>query len=259
MEKTSERFFYYLFLGGVKMMDIYQERAVAFIHLMELDSIIDESADDSAQASTILAALKYVEENTVEKKHNVWGSELPGKRMTIFSNSIAISYPVEYDSGALYQLLVDVCHLQLNLLDRGFFVRGGVSIGKLYHEGNMVFGPALVEARQLEAKAAKYARVVLSKEFYQEALEYRYEAHTIIEEEKFLAQLLLKEKKDNYYLDFFRISEFNTRNEALNSHKKIKKLLKNRLKNKALSKKARRKLIWFKKYLKYAKDKYAFE
>ncbi|MEZ2659521.1 hypothetical protein [Aneurinibacillus aneurinilyticus] len=241
------------------MMDIYQERAVAFIHLMEFDSVIDESANDSAQASAILTALKYVEETTVKKKHDVWGLKLPGKQMTIFSNSIAISYPVEYNSGALYQLLVDVCHLQLNLLDKGFFVRGGVSVGKLYHEGNMVFGPALAEARQLEAKVAKYARVVLSEEFYQEALEYRYEAHTIMEEERFLAQLLLKDKKDDYYLDFFRISEFNTLDEAMDLHKKTKRLLKDRLKNKALPKKAREKLVWFKKYLKYAKEKYSFE
>jgi hypothetical protein len=44
----------------------------------------------------------------------------------------------------------------------GFLIRGGATIGKLYHAGGVVFGEALVEAAMLEARTAVYPRVVLS-------------------------------------------------------------------------------------------------
>ena len=44
----------------------------------------------------------------------------------------------------------------------GFLIRGGATIGKLYHAEGVVFGEALVEVTQLEAQTAVYPRIVLS-------------------------------------------------------------------------------------------------
>jgi hypothetical protein len=44
----------------------------------------------------------------------------------------------------------------------GFLIRGGATIGKLYHARGVVFGEALVEATQLEARTAVYPRLILS-------------------------------------------------------------------------------------------------
>ena len=44
----------------------------------------------------------------------------------------------------------------------GFLVRGAATIGKLYHANAVVFGEALVEATQLEARTAVYPRIILS-------------------------------------------------------------------------------------------------
>jgi hypothetical protein len=46
----------------------------------------------------------------------------------------------------------------------GFLIRGGVTIGKLYHSRGVAFGPALVTAVEVESRVAVYPRVVLSHE-----------------------------------------------------------------------------------------------
>lgn len=46
----------------------------------------------------------------------------------------------------------------------GFLVRGGITIGPLYHDSNIVFGPALVRAATIEKDLARFPRVVLDSE-----------------------------------------------------------------------------------------------
>src|SRR5438105_1445070 len=51
-------------------------------------------------------------------------------------------------------------------LDIGMLVRGGVTIGKLYHSGGVVFGEALVDAYRLESRVAIYPRIAVSSRIY---------------------------------------------------------------------------------------------
>jgi len=49
------------------------------------------------------------------------------------------------------------------LREKGLLLRGAVTLGKVYESPNVLFGPALVEAHDLE-KAARYPRIILSNE-----------------------------------------------------------------------------------------------
>ena len=53
--------------------------------------------------------------------------------------------------------------LQNALIAEGFFVRGGLSLGSLHLSDHLLFGPALVEAYDLESTAAVHPRIVLSR------------------------------------------------------------------------------------------------
>ena len=95
--------------------------------------------------------------------------------ISTFSDHIVISYPLhsikeqmELPDDADESTLV-VYHLQQLLgsiaaaaLRIGFLIRGAATIANLYHSGGVVFGPALVEAYELERKTAVYPRVVVS-------------------------------------------------------------------------------------------------
>ena len=88
---------------------------------------------------------------------------------SFFSDSLIISYKHEKprpDYAELYCILYDINMLVFVLLMNGIFVRGGLSYGKLYHDGDICFGQALVEAVYLESNIAIYPRVVISPNIF---------------------------------------------------------------------------------------------
>ena len=60
-------------------------------------------------------------------------------------------------------LLESVASYQLNLANRGIFVRGGVTRGPLYMDGRVVIGQGLVDAYQIESEEAVTPRVVIAE------------------------------------------------------------------------------------------------
>jgi len=50
-----------------------------------------------------------------------------------------------------------------SLIDYGFIIRGAITIGDLYHDERIVFGPALNQAYEIESTIANYPRVIVDK------------------------------------------------------------------------------------------------
>lgn len=76
-----------------------------------------------------------------------------------FSDHFLYSLPASFGSriySAARELIVD-------LLKLGFLVRGAVTYGDLYHQDNVVFGPALLEAVDIEEQEAFYPRILISE------------------------------------------------------------------------------------------------
>ena len=68
----------------------------------------------------------------------------------------------------LLHLLYLISNLSLRLLSNGLLMRGAIAKGKLHHDRFVIFRPAFVVAYNIETNIAKYARVVLSREVYQD-------------------------------------------------------------------------------------------
>ena len=81
------------------------------------------------------------------------------EEMSIFSDTIVYSHPAKYAKN----LLVDISFFITGLINSGLLIRGGITVGNLYHDGNIIIGPALIEAYELENKAI-YPRVICSYE-----------------------------------------------------------------------------------------------
>src|SRR5260370_20398689 len=62
---------------------------------------------------------------------------------------------------------IDLAAAQCSLLEEGILVRGGLTLGELYWEGNQIFGPALVRAYDLERQLAHHPRIVVDSEIIQ--------------------------------------------------------------------------------------------
>lgn len=63
--------------------------------------------------------------------------------------------------------LNEIGQIVFQLLCRGFFVRGGLVVGDIYHKGNICYGPALVKCVNLEGKAI-YPIISLDSSFFNE-------------------------------------------------------------------------------------------
>jgi hypothetical protein len=87
-----------------------------------------------------------------------------GWKFKIFTDNVVLGIPVwtddaEHEFGLAAS---QIARFQLLLALSGWFVRGGVAIGPLYFDDQVLFGPALAEAYELEQKVARDPRVVLS-------------------------------------------------------------------------------------------------
>lgn len=144
----------------------YQDRFIAFVDILGFRDIIDRSKREPPEVTIeeILSALNYPEpaakgEMLIGEVGDISESD---HKVTQFSDSIVISTEPS-ESGLLY--LVDhVERIVFNLLKLGVFCRGGIAKGLLFHEKNLVFGQAMIEAYDLEHEKADYPRVILSKE-----------------------------------------------------------------------------------------------
>lgn len=134
----------------------YQERIVAFVDILGFSAMIAKSESDEAEYKRIKRAL-----DTIQNVKNHADNSVT--KVSTFSDSIVISYPTTGRSSLFY-ILIDLVHLQLELLQQGILVRGGIAKGKVRHVKEMVFGPAMVAAYDLESKYAVYPRVIVEKD-----------------------------------------------------------------------------------------------
>jgi hypothetical protein len=76
-------------------------------------------------------------------------------RAAAFSDNIAVSQPMSFGTR-----IFSIRRTCLRLLQLGFLTRGAVCVGRLYHEDNVIFGPALNRAHAIEQGEAIYPRIV---------------------------------------------------------------------------------------------------
>lgn len=145
-----------------------EPRIVAFMDILGFSAIIEEY--DSDESSNILnelhdtleIAIKLSIKNMIDPKSQTDVKEYLEYRM--FSDCICISLPfIEFGNDfhiQFHSLSSIVKAYQLAMMQKGFFVRGGISIGSFYADRNMIFSGGLVKAYKLE-QAAVYPIIAI--------------------------------------------------------------------------------------------------
>ena len=64
----------------------------------------------------------------------------------------------------------ELARLTGRLLQRGYFIRGALVKGPLYHDDKMIFGEALVRAYQLESEVVRYPRVMVTRDVWLDSI-----------------------------------------------------------------------------------------
>lgn len=165
------------------MADDYEERVTAFVDILGFADLVSGSANDPVKFRVLHSTLETVQASRPpwddpEQERKFWmitgGGPLSRtdhkkmfrelaerNRATVFSDSIVLSdLP---DLSGIFFTFSSLCHLVQRLARTATLVRGGITIGPLFHRESMVFGPALVEAYKIESQVAVYPRIVIAE------------------------------------------------------------------------------------------------
>ena len=137
-------------------MDYYEDRNVAFIDILGFKNIVKQSKDIE-----VLNIIDELHKNIHADKDGKVYDYRESFEFAYFSDCIVLSCLSKKSYGFIQNLM----NLQIELLRKGVFIRGCITKGDLYHSGNKLFGPALIEAYESESSIAKYPRIILGKNY----------------------------------------------------------------------------------------------
>lgn len=139
----------------------YEKRIVAFIDILGFKSLIEETQQPECtleKLDNIKSAFDLIHQMLAEHYEN---DQIEQVKYSTFSDCIVFSFPAR-QTNSLFLALLPLIWLQAELVwKHDILLRGVMTIGDIYHEDKVVFGPALVEAYELETKKAFYPRIIL--------------------------------------------------------------------------------------------------
>lgn len=203
------------------MNKYFSERLVAFIDILGFRDLLTRSIESEDVVDNLHNALKRIMELKKENEFNSYYDYESGVEISTFSDSIVISYPIDY-KGGLFLILTDLAHLQLDLAQQGVLIRGGITIGQLYHKEDIIYGPAFIEAYNLEHEKAIYPRIIIEKDKLLDGIIKTKNCSDIELEIKHFESCLNEDEDGFFYLDILRqASEVNDYYDLLAQFKKI--------------------------------------
>lgn len=141
---------------------VYENRLVAFLDILGWGKAINRSIADPKVTQqlgiTLQGLLTHVD--FIEKMRDM-NRPQPTEgdpQITHFSDNVVLS--VTADQSGLSMFEFHLRAIVIGIMHSGYLVRGGVAAGKLIHRNNLVYGPALLRAYELEQKA-KMPRILL--------------------------------------------------------------------------------------------------
>jgi hypothetical protein len=158
----------------------YQNGIVAFIDILGFKEIIKKSERNPRQLRTVYESLEFLKKRELPDKWNLQLVEMEEDAQkkgmsdfdisnrtfsSAFSDSIVVSVIVDDNNihASLSTLLANLSFVGSKLIIDGILIRGAITIGKIIHTPTgIVFGQGLIDAYQLENRAAKYPRIILS-------------------------------------------------------------------------------------------------
>ncbi len=187
----------------------YENRICCFIDILgfkqHLNQTINPFGEDNITKIKLIKSILDLSKNITSDK-----GISESKVVTYFSDSIVISYKYDEESQLFFTLL-NLLYVSMELANKGFLTRGGVAIGKLIHINEVIFGPALVDAYNIESKISKYPRIIVDKDVIKKGLLYHSKNHTQEDEKEYIMDIVTEDEDGYYYIDYIQksSSEFN--------------------------------------------------
>lgn len=131
----------------------YEKKLICFFDILGWKDHINKAGDDPIKIGRLALLPKLLTSQIIRDI-----STTSIGRLTSFSdcNVVTVQYREEY----LPQIINGLSAIFIGAALNGFLVRAGITIGDIHHDGDLVFGPGLNRAYELESKG-KYPRIIL--------------------------------------------------------------------------------------------------
>jgi hypothetical protein len=133
----------------------YETRLVAFVDILGFSAIVERLDKNPSLHEKLYTALTHI--GTYKKNAVVHGEKKRELEVSVFSDSIVMSG----DPNSMGYLIWNCGWLQAQLLGLGILTRGGISIGRLIHSNDILYGDGMLNAYRIESSASVYPRIVI--------------------------------------------------------------------------------------------------
>ena len=236
-------------------------RQVVVIFIDILGSQNRESFNEWYKIMSIFSTM-IEREKELDKTHE-W--TIYKREIHVFSDCAYIIYDykegIEDSRKDIYELMGIACYntekVLYEFLKNGFIARGAITYGDLFYdnEKNIWFGPAMNRAYSLEAKTARFPRVIIDPEYAEDLYSFNENKYRNTIEKKWINGEILCRDADNFiYLNYLNgmklgMNSFESENIVENTLKLCNKERSIKRETKELQESIQEKYDWLEKYL----------
>jgi hypothetical protein len=138
----------------------YQKSLLTYFDILGFREMVATAADPEQVASRlrVFSRLSQPERGEMEKWQHTFShfSDLAVRNVPIKARE-----ELGVEQGLLYWELLDLAYIQSHLAEDGILIRGATTVGDIYVDERLIFGPALIRAYELERGVASYPRIIL--------------------------------------------------------------------------------------------------
>jgi hypothetical protein len=138
---------------------IYAPHLVTYIDIMGFrDMVADKSPN---YISKVIRLVKEAFEPDKRLKKTYEESYVNFSDLIVHTIPLKSKANIQHRSGLVFYRILDIVHGQAKLIDDGIVVRGALTVGGMEKSYNVLFGPALISAYDLERKSARFPLIVV--------------------------------------------------------------------------------------------------
>lgn len=154
--------------------DLYRDGYVGFLDLLGFKNKVVDAEKSEEGRKDLREALRIMAETLCDYPAIC-------SRVTFFSDCIVLSS--ERTAAGLLQILESIAVLSFNMLQIDVLIRGGLAVGGIHHELDLIYGGALISANNLE-KDALYPMTLIAEEVAEDASKYGYSSLPLMCEDR---------------------------------------------------------------------------
>jgi len=184
----------------------YEERVLAYFDILGFSALIRDTIDKGTKEENVQKTDRintlFDKAQELKLKNKYTDNNVSSRKVSFFSDSFVISY-LQEEAAGIFNLLTDILFFCITILQEGYLIRGAIKEGKLHHCENSLYGPAMLDAHNMEEKIAFYPRIIFEKKIINIAEKHLAKHISKSVQLKAINSLVQKDFDGLYYLDYF--------------------------------------------------------